>query len=291
MMIRVLACTLGFLLTVCSVIAHPGSGIVVDKFGNVYFTDTGKGVWKIDARGNLTYLPSSRFHWLAIDAEGSFANSPRSFGQYFERVSDKDSTPTLITSSDFPLVVNNGNMYYADTRRREPKIVQRAPGGKESVVISDKSLEFVSGIAAGEDGSLYLTITNPGDTTVIRKITLDGTASIVASPLGKADKDAPFETTPSYCRGIGIDSSGIMYVAQTGSRRVLKITPQGNAESVLEEESPWTPTGVAIFKNEIYVLEWHDVEPALSEVRTAYIPRVRKIGVDGKATTIANVTR
>ena len=44
--------------------AHPGSGIVVDRNGQVYFTDTGKGVWKIDAQGKLTYIPASRFHWM-----------------------------------------------------------------------------------------------------------------------------------------------------------------------------------------------------------------------------------
>jgi hypothetical protein len=59
------------LLLVTNTYAHPGSGIVVDKDGNVYFTDTGQGVWKIDPKGTLTYLPSSRFHWMAIDEAGN----------------------------------------------------------------------------------------------------------------------------------------------------------------------------------------------------------------------------
>jgi len=37
---------------------HPGSGIVIDKYGQIYFTDTGKGVWKIDVKGHLTYVPA-----------------------------------------------------------------------------------------------------------------------------------------------------------------------------------------------------------------------------------------
>ena len=53
--------------------AHPGSGIVVDKEGQVFFTDTGQGVWKIDRQGNLTNLPASLFHWMTIDEAGYFA--------------------------------------------------------------------------------------------------------------------------------------------------------------------------------------------------------------------------
>jgi hypothetical protein len=34
--------------------AHPGTGIVVDKYGNVYFIYTGVGVAKISVDGKLT---------------------------------------------------------------------------------------------------------------------------------------------------------------------------------------------------------------------------------------------
>ena len=34
-----------------SIMAHPGSGIVVDRRGEIYFVDTGSGVWKIDLHG------------------------------------------------------------------------------------------------------------------------------------------------------------------------------------------------------------------------------------------------
>jgi hypothetical protein len=62
-------------------------------------------------------------------------------------------------------------------------------------------------------------------------------------------------------------------------------------ETILHVQSPWTPTGVAIYKGEVYILEWHDVEKSQLEVRAAYIPRIRKIGFDGKVTTLATVSR
>ena len=272
--------------------AHPGSGIVVDKYGQVYFTDTGKGVWKVDNQGKLTFIPASRFHWMTIDVIGQFAESPKNFGQYFERVTPQSSKPALIMCSDFPLVVGkDGNIYYADTRPSSTKIIRRTPDGKESVIASDKTFEFISGIAVGTDGSLYITEASNANSNTIRRITMSGTVSIIATFVGKSGNDLPLETVPSYCRGLSVDSTGNIYVAATGSRSILKITPQGKVITILQTTSPWTPTGVAVFHGEVYVLEWHDVTPENLEVRIAYIPRVRKIGQDGKVSTLATVSR
>src|SRR6186997_2191567 len=128
--VRKLVSLLLCVLFAINLFAHPGSGIVLDKEGNIYFTDTGKGVWKIDTQGKLSFLPASRFHWMTIDATGFFANSSKSFGEYFERVTSKSDKPDLIMCSDFPLVVNkDGNIYYANTRRGSGKIIKRAPDG------------------------------------------------------------------------------------------------------------------------------------------------------------------
>ncbi len=272
--------------------AHPGSGIVVDKYGQVFFTDTGKGIWKIDVNGKLTFLPASKFHWMTIDSIGYFAESVKSFGQYFERVTPKSTKPALIMCSDFPLVVGkDGNIYYANTRPSFAKIIKRTPDGKETVLASNKIFEFISGIAVGADGSLYITEASNANSNTIRKITMSGKVSIIATFVGKSGNDLPLETVPSYCRGLTVDSRGSIYVAATGSRSVLKITPEGKVTTILQTTSPWTPTGVAVFHGEVYVLEWHDVTPENLEVRIAYIPRVRKIGQDGKVTTLATVSR
>jgi len=290
--IKILFSLLLCALLVRNAAAHPGSGIVVDKFGNVFFTDTGKGVWKIDAQGNVTYIPASKFHWITIDTLGYFAASPKTFGQYFERVTSQNSKPALIMCSDFPLVVSkDGSIYYADTRHNSATIVRRRPDGKESVFASDKIFEFINGIAAGEDSSIYITEGSNANANTIRKITPSGEMSIMATFVGKNGNNSPLETVPSYCRGLFVDAKGFVYVAATGSRSVIKISPQGVISTILQEQSPWTPTGVAVFNGEVYVLEWHDVAASLSEVRTAYIPRVRKIGVDGKITTLATVSR
>jgi len=290
--VRMLVSLMLCVLFAINLFAHPGSGIVLDKEGNIYFTDTGKGVWKIDTQGKLSFLPASKFHWMSIDAIGSFGGSPKSFGEYFERVTTKSNKPSLIMCSDFPLVVNkDGNIYYANTRPGSAKIIKRTPDGKESVFATNKIFEFINGITAGADGSLYITESSNANANTIRKITMDGTISIIATFVGKDGIDLPLETVPSYCRGLVVDSIGNIYVAATGSRSVLKITPQGIITTILQTPGPWTATGVAVFHGEVYILEWHDVTRENLEVRSAWLPRVRKIGVDGKQTILATVSR
>lgn len=274
--------------------AHPGSGIVVDKDGNVFFTDTGKGVWKIDKQGKLTYLPAQLFHWMAIDEVGYFAKSPKNFGEWFERVTPQNSKPVLMLSSDFPFTVNrDGNLYYADTRPGSSKIVRRTSNGKESVFASGEMFRNISGIAAGPDGSLYVTDASNSDANTIRKITMEGIVSIFASGFvsKSSSNKPPPETDDGYCRGLAVDSLGNVYVAATGSRSVLKITPQGKVNTILQAPGPWAPTGVTVFHGEVYVLEWSDAAPSQTEVRKAWIPRVRKVGLDGKIIILATVSR
>ena len=79
-----------------------------------------------------------------------------------------------------------------------------------------------------------------------------------------------------------------MYVADTGDARVLKITPNGRVTTLLQTESPWAPTAVALFGSDVYVLEYlHTVE----DVRKQWLPRVRKLAADGTDTIIATIDK
>lgn len=282
------------LLLLCATIisAHPGSGIVVDPYGQVYFTGTGKGVWKLGTNGELVFLPASRFHWLAIDNQGSFAAAPKNFGSYFERVTPTGVKPTLVLCSDFPLVTGkDGNIYYADTRHHAPKIMKRTPAGSETVLDANHDYEFISGMAAGADGFLYITEASNPQANTIRKISANGSECILARYAVASAKNVPLEATPSYCRGLAVDAGGNVYVAATGNRRIIKISPGGKITTVMETPVPWSPTGVAVFEDEIYVLEWQDVPAEKLETRTAFVPRIRKLARNGSVTTLATVTR
>ncbi len=98
---------------------------------------------------------------------------------------------------------------------------------KDSVLASDKIFEFTSGIAAGQDGSIYITEASNANANTIRKITMNGTVSIIATFVGKAANDLPLETLPSYCRGLAVDAKGLFMwlqlVAVVSSKFHLKV--------------------------------------------------------------------
>src|SRR5918994_5046344 len=83
-------------LLAASALAHPGSGILVDRLGQVYFIDTGSGLWKIDTRGALTHLSPLRNHWLAMDPSDRFtqARVPTDPGRDWE-ITAAGSNPTM----------------------------------------------------------------------------------------------------------------------------------------------------------------------------------------------------
>jgi hypothetical protein len=77
-----------------------------------------------------------------------------------------------------------------------------------------------------------------------------------------------------------------VYAAATGCHRVVKITADGKVETVLKAERPWSPTGVAVSGEDVYVLEYTN---ATAGADKGWRPRVRKLGRDGKVTTLATI--
>ena len=273
-----------------SVTAHPGSGIAVDRLGQVYFLDTGSGLWKIDRQGRLTKLSGLLNHWLALDANNGFAGGrlpTDPMGDWI--ITRVGVNPTLLISTDFPLAIGQeGNLYYPSGRPGHLQLMRATPSGATSVVatlpltVTGQPLAYIGGLIAGADGSLYYT-----EDTAIKRITPQGrigTAATIRAPVG--GPSIPGTNQHPYLRGLAVDARGDMYVADNGDARVLKITPKGKVTTLLQTESPWSPTGVALFGSDVYVIEFLHTA---SDVRRDWLPRVRKITADGKSVIIATI--
>jgi len=277
------------LLTV-SALAHPGSGILVDKHGQIFFIDTGSGLWKIDTKGGLSHLSPLRNHWLAMDPTDRFDQSrlPTDAGRDWE-ITAAGSNPTILISTDFPIVIGeHGDLYHPSVRETNVRIMRTSPTGGTSAFITlprsvaGAALGWINGLATGPDGSLYYSEDN-----AVRRINAKGEVSIVATipPLTNGPKIPGNDSRP-YLRGLKVDHRGTVYVADSADARVLKITPDGKMSAIVQLESPWAPTDVAVFGDIVYVLEFtHDA----GDDRTTWMPRVRKITPDGKSTIIVTV--
>jgi formylglycine-generating enzyme required for sulfatase activity len=276
-------------------LAHPGSGIVVDRRGQVYFTDTGEGVWKIDQWGRLSAHDGAAYHWMAIDHGGLLVRtlSP-AFREPSTDIQRVGTDPTLLLSSDFPLTTgSDGSLYYPELGADDLLRVYRlTPSGARSVVAAlaatsdGQPLKWLNGMAAGPDGVIYFS-----ENAAVRRITPRGEVSTLASnivvhgcqPLpGASPRLGPF------LRGLDVALDGSVYVAANGCCALLKITPQGQVTPVLRSISPWSPTGVAVRGEEVLVLEYLHTP---SGDRRDWTPRVRKLSRDGTVAVVAAVER
>ena len=287
----VLAFAVSSLFTIAA-FAHPGSGIV-DRQGQIYFVDTGSGVWKIDSHGTLTRHAGPAFHWMTMDADGRFAKTQLPSGSDWE-ITRAGANPTLLLASDFPIAMGrDGNLSYpSPSPSGGLQVVRLMPSGQASVLATlpatmpNGPLRWLNGIAAGPDGSVYYTENN-----AIWRITAQGRVSTVVADIALASCAQIPGTGANehpFLRGLDVDASGIIYLAASGCGSVLKVTPDGRISVVVQLQSPWSPTAVVVFGNDLYVLEYLHTA---SENRPAWLPRVRKISSDGKSAIIASVDR
>ena len=273
-----------------SALGHPGSGILVDRLGQVYFIDTGSGLWKIDTRGTVSHLSPLRNHWVAMDPNDRFtqARLPTDPGGDWV-LTAAGSNPTILISTDFPLVIGqDGNLYYPSARESNVRILRRNAEGRSSTFVTlprsvaGAALSWINGLTTGPDGSIYYTEDN-----AVRRITARGAVSTIATVTALANGPAiPGIEERPYLRGLKVDSNGTVYVADNADARVLKITPDGKATTLLQLESPWAPTDVAVFGDIVYVLEYLHTP---GDNRLEWMPRIRKITPDGKSAIILTV--
>ncbi|MEP6717883.1 MAG: hypothetical protein ABJB21_02005 [bacterium] len=291
--------------------AHPATGIVIDRAGNVYFSDL-ETVWKIDAQGKLSVFRQGvngrHVHELTIDSQDNIYGGDISYeGQKW--VSDVwkmtpagTSTFLLAPTTHPPRSMSNwldrdGNMYLIDQNnhtKTKTLLLRRSPDGQVITLAGGAyghqdgkgaaaKFSNVGGMAFGPDGSLYLS-----DGDAVRKVTMEGSVTTVARELTTRtadDKPALFGGSYGSLAGLSVDSSGSVYVADAGNRRLLRINRDGKTEVVFRTDPPYFPNGVAASPDgAIYVLEVGFTLPSAWSG-----PRVRKISADGTNRIIATV--
>jgi hypothetical protein len=171
-------------------LGHPRAGIIVDAQGEVIFTDTGGGIWKIDNRGQLTRISRYAYHWIALDKDGSISKTGSGL---YRRLTPRGTKPALLISNDRPIVIGgDGNLYHAACHDSGPLLVTRMePGGDTFVLAQVPSKDYttqicpVNGIAMGTDGAVYFT-----EMQTATKVSKDGAVAATFGPITVPDCSA-----------------------------------------------------------------------------------------------------
>lgn len=279
---------------------HPGSGIVVDQRGYVWFMDTGYGLWQIDPSGHLTAQAGPGGHYLAIDRAERFAQ--RDFATLAPGdVEVARIEPRLLVATSYPLTMGtDGACYFPQVTDQGRVRILRMEAGQAAKAFADLPVareiadsgetvdaRWVWGIAAGPGGSIYYT-----EQQAVRRIDPDGSVSTVAENVVVPDCERPEATrnAPSETNLYGLDvaADGTVYVAASGCSAVLKITPDGNVTVAARSSDRWSPMGVAVAGDKLYLLEYDYVA---SHDRADWYPRVRRLDPDGTISIVAQVDK
>ena len=295
-----------------SAAAHPATGIVVDRSGNVYFSDL-ETIWKFSRDGKLSVFRAGQrgrhVHELSIDNEDNVYGADLSYNPVSKgwpsaiwKMTPAGKITYLIATTENPprgmsiWLDHDGNMYSVDQNnhtKTQTLLLKRTPAGVVTTLAGGAyghldgkgaaaRFSSVGGLTFGSDGNLYLT-----DGAAIRKVTMDGEVSTVRKGLDSRDgKDQPrfLAGLSASLTGLSVAADGTIYATDAANRRLLKITGGGNVETILRTEPPYFPNGVAAAGTDLYVLEVGFTLPNISSG-----PRVRKISANGSETILTTV--
>ena len=288
-----------------------GWGMVVDAQGQIFFCDLERNtVWKRDLAGRLTPIKErNHCHSLTIDADGNIYGEQVGFGSLPDSgklalwkitPGGKFSylmMPTERPPQEFSIYFDRAGNRYAwagDRDKNFSQILKRAPSGEVGVLAgrewgsADGSRDearfgSVGALAAGPDGSLYLT-----DSGNLRRVAPDGSVTTLGRGVvsdkvaGVPNQNGMF----NHSMGMTVDAAGNVYIVDRGPRHVLRLSPDGRWTRF---PSPWlrTPSGVAVAGNDFYIMELWPLPRFASEL--VGNPRIRRISADGEETTVVAV--
>lgn len=299
------------LLSTAEAIAHPATGIVVARQGQIFFSDL-ETVWKLGSDGKLSVfregISGRHVHELAIDAQDNIYGADVSYeaatdkwiSDVWKMTPDGNFTYLLEPTTDPPPGMSiwrdqKGSMFSIDQNnhtKTQTLLLMRTADGKVTTFAggpyghadgkgSEARFSSVGGMAFGLDSNLYLT-----DGTSVRKVTMDGVVSTLANNLAfRTAEDRPrlFGGEYGSLAGLTVDSRGNVYVADAGNRRLLRIANDGKVAIVYHADPPYFPNGVfATPSDDLYVMEVGFTLPGKWSG-----PRVRRISADGKNVLLA----
>jgi hypothetical protein len=290
--------------------AHPGTGIVMDRAGSVFFTDLSR-IWKLEPGGRLSVaVPETHTHELYVDGEGNLfgehawyePGENRFWTRAWKRAPGGALTEVLPATEGFPGFVSAAvdaakNRYFADVNnnlRETSRVLRRASDGALTTLAGgawgqrdgagpQARFSSIGGVTLGADGHLYVT-----DGASVRRIGLDGRVKTLAREgLLSKPRLAVSGGNSNHLMGIAADRKGRVFLAHFARRSVLEVAPDGRVTRVMRERWPWSPTGVALTgRGDLLVLEYPSPPmPGKSRVR------VVRVTPGGRATVLAMTSR
>ena len=191
-------------------------GVAADSFGNLYVASDSGCVFKIDANATLTRFAGTCRQGYSGDggpAINAGLNHPHglavdSAGNVFIADAENYRIRKVSTSGIITTVAGNGASGYSG----------------DGVAANSTALDFPYGITVDPAGNLYIATQSR-----IRKVSVGGIISTVAGngASGFSGDGGPATSAALFAYSVAVDSSGNLYVADTGNYRIRKVSAAG----------------------------------------------------------------
>lgn len=250
-------------------VAHPGTGIVRDSRGNVYYTDLAR-VWKISPSGERTVaVQNVHTHELCLDSldnlygehlwyEGERTDRWR---HRVWRLSPDGSLTDIIPAREgfrddhdkFHFDWDRrGSMYWFDRNDRS-SLRRRDSDGRVVTLVDD--IREAGRMTVTAEGLIYYM--EGGD---LRSVDVRGNVSTLARNL-RSRRLTEYLTGDNHnIMGLWTDANKNVYLAVLGGRVVKRVDPGGRVSEAIRSEGPWGPTGGLIDPSgDLWLLESSDM--------------------------------
>ena len=288
----------------CSAAAHEGWGVMVDPQGRVYVTDIpANTIWRISPDGRVE--PIGRHihsHALSSGPDGAVCGTHASLTEPVRSVWCLDGsgrfTDVIPATRGFPLGLQSflrapdGSVYSANPYQypepeggREIHLLRWSPDGAVDTIAggvvghadgTGRAARFhgIDGMAWLPDGAIVL-----ADGARLRRVSTDGRVESLGDPITESRWDQDL-------LGVAVGPDGAVYGADFAGRVVRRVAG-GRVESLYRPGGFWSPTGLAVTTEGVYVLE-HPRAPfgILGDLGVGPYLRVRRLGPDGQSVTL-----
>jgi len=200
----------------------------------------------LDAAGNLFFADSSSGEICKVSSAGTLnivAGRPRNVGESTFLGDGGVATKAVMNVPEGLGVDASGNLYVADSRNGRVRkvtagIIDTAAGNALSSALGDggaavsSPLASPAGVVADSSGNLFIA---DSSSARVRKVTPAGIISTVAGtgyPGYGGDGGVATAAQLSAPAGLALDSTGDLYIADSGNQRIRKVTPAGIISTV-----------------------------------------------------------
>jgi hypothetical protein len=264
--LKILTLNILFLFVCQNTFAHPGMGLVIDRKGNIYYTDL-KHIWKQTPNGQKSIaVENVHSHELYMDRNDNL------FGEHYwyESTTDKwfhyewclknsgeltHVTDTIDPSKQpnaFSFVRdNNENMYWHEKSEKGEveNFIKKDTLGNTNIIGSGNFRE-IRWVFSTAEGEIYFL-----DLDELYKIEPNNAFQLIAKNLCKGTLWTVFFGKQHSVFGVWFDKQGNTYAAVSEDRCIKKISSNGEVSIVYKSDTGSPINGIFDKEGNMWVLE------------------------------------